>query len=207
MLTYDRKPCRGQLPCRPRQLHRTDEFVLRWAKTGSPAAAVEHAPVEWRIMGDQKLRRRNQRLKVRPHLAKRWTAPDHLPGEAVYVGEQELPPRRPDQLIVPLDDAPALDEDHTERAGAVSAVVSRLEIDGGEDAHGLPPPAFGPQSTNCTAAYRDGTLSQFALRCHGRTGVINGAEQQRTHSRAQCYRSSPCSGTSAIATPLATDQC
>lgn len=69
------------------------------------------------------------------------------PRETVDEGETELPRRRTDEMDGGLEDPAARDLDEADRAGAVGAVVGRLEVDRDEIAgrtrivRPLPPPA------------------------------------------------------------------
>jgi len=109
--------------------------MLRRPETCSLTTTVEHTPVEWRIVSRQKFGRLNQCLNIRPHIAKRRAVLDGIPGDAMYIREYELPPRRPDQLIEPLDNARTLNKDDANGTGAVLPLISRLEINSGKDAH------------------------------------------------------------------------
>jgi hypothetical protein len=55
-----------------------------------------------------------------------------LPGDAVQIGKDKLPPRRTDQLVVPLYNLAAFHAHNANRAGTVGPVVGSFKIDGGE---------------------------------------------------------------------------
>jgi hypothetical protein len=59
----------------------------------------------------QKVDAAQDRRELGPQLTKARLPDDVFPGDAVQMREDELPPRRTDEMALPLDDLVALDPD------------------------------------------------------------------------------------------------
>src|SRR6185295_2820605 len=118
-----------RLPC---QTHRADEWLAWTLHFGSVAAGKQHVAVETGVMRGDEFHARQEFAEFPPGDLERRLAFDYLPRDSMDLREMELPARRAQKLVAPLDDASGLDAHQPNGAGAVAAGVGGLEIDGDE---------------------------------------------------------------------------
>lgn len=121
-----------------RYAHRAEKRNRRDATTRIPAALHQHSAVERRIMRQQIIRTRNQRLHFRPHAGKFRLMRNLRPVDAVDIGENEFGSRRPDQPVPCVADGAVFDNRNRNRTGAAGIVVGGFEVDG-DKLHDGPP--------------------------------------------------------------------
>lgn len=77
----------------------------------------------------------NEIPQLGPHLSKCGAVSNIVPGQTVDVGENELLPWWPYQLMIGFGDTAILDERNADGASAVTPIVGSFEIDCGESTH------------------------------------------------------------------------
>jgi len=126
------------IPQSPSELHRADEANLRQTNLRRLAARFENPAVKPNIMGCDKLRAKEDVLNSRPQLFERWFFTNMFPRNTVYGGKEERVSGWPNQIVLSVYDPIALYANQPDRASAVGAVVSSLEVEANKNQRGLP---------------------------------------------------------------------
>lgn len=127
---------RVDIPLRPGQLDGANERRLRRRQVVGITTGAEHAFVERGVMRGQK----RDPLKLVHHPGPDGIEPRRIlhvvPRQAMNIGEGEFPRGWTNPLVQATHNAPVLNNDDPQRAGAVPAVIGGLEVNGGELGHG-----------------------------------------------------------------------
>ena len=126
---------RADSPLRAGKLHGAGEPRFRRTQPVPGTARVQDAPVERRVVGGDERRVVDPTSQRRPQIGEGWGIMHVLPAQAVESGERKLRAGWTDQVGSGEDYPAAVAGCEADRAGAVAADRSGLEVDRDEGAH------------------------------------------------------------------------